>query len=263
MLKIKIKLRNVVAIAACLAVITMIVSCEKEKETEKEFKLKLLDTETFDQYQMRKFIYDDHNRIKEIWAFFEEILYEKCILTYIGGDLTKLEHEYLVEDKLVVVGTRHYIKNGNTISWSDDVEIIEGEGEGIQNFKSTITLNNNGFPEKIEEVLFNITSVSYFIYINGNLTKYSYDTVFSSNNNDPGERNYTYSTNKSALSGCKTPKWFMFLYYKEMASHNAVTTSSYPAASTYSYEFDSDGFPTKCKQTYYGIEYITEFKYKN
>ena len=123
-------------------------------------------------------------------------------------------------------------------------------------------MNNDGFPIKLEEGLLNITSGSTFKYVNGNLTKYSYDTVFSSDSNDPGERNYTYGANRSAYSGCKTPKWFMFLHFFEMASHNAVTTSSYPAA-PYSYEFDKDGFPTKCTHKYWGTEIITEFKYKN
>jgi hypothetical protein len=225
--------------------------------------VKLLDTETSGLYHSRKFIYDNQNRIKEIWTFSGEELHEKAILTYTGEDLTKLEHAYLHEGEFVVMETRNYVKNGNTISWSAVVEIIEGEGKGTQNYKSTITLNDNGFPEKIEEVFFNITAVSTFTYASGNLTKYSYDTVFSSDSNDPGERNYTYGTNRSAYSSCKTPKWFMFLYFREMASHNVIMTSSYPSNTTYSYEFDSDGFATKCTQKHYGIESVIEFEYKN
>ena len=251
-----------IAITICLAGITIIGSCEKEVGNGTEVEVKLLDTETSGLFHMRRFFYDEQNRIKEMWTFSGGELYEKAILTYIGEDLTKLEYAYLDEGEFVVVDTRNYVKNGNTISWSVGVEIIEGEGEGHQDFKSTITLNNDGFPIKLEQILFNITSVSTFTYVNGNRTKYSYDTFFSSNSNDPGERNYTYGTNKSVFSGCKTPKWFMFLHFYEMASHNVVTTSSYPAA-TYSYEFDGDGFPTKCTQKYYGIENITEFKYKN
>ena len=262
MVNIKTELRNVAAMAACLVLIAMFASCKKEDENGTKVDVKLLDTETSGEFHMRKFFYDEQNRIKEIWIFSGEQLMEKQILTYINEDLTKLEYAYLDEGEFVVVDTRNYVKNGNTISWSFGVEIIEGEGEGSQDFKSTITLNNNGFPEKLEEVLFNTSSVSTFTYVNGNLTKYLYDTMFSSNSNDPGERNYTYDTNRSAYSGCKTPKWFMFMHFYENASHNVVTTLSYPAT-TYSYEFDSDGFPTKCTEIYYGIESITEFKYMN
>ena len=258
MLKIRTKLRIVAAIAACLAVITMIASCEKEDD---KVDVKLLDTETSGLYHMRKFMYDEQYRIKEIWTYSGGVLFEKEILTYTGEDLTKYEYAYLVEGKVVSMNTRNYIKKGNTISWSDGVEIIEGEDMGSQNFTCTITLNDDGYPKKLEQGLLNITSVSTFTYVKGNLTKYSYDTVFSSDSNDPGERNYTYGKNRSAYSSCKTPKWFLLLRYFEMASHNAVIKSSYPAT-TYSYEFDSDGFPTTYTRKFWGMSYTSEFQYK-
>ena len=247
---------------AIITLTTALTSCDKNDNLVL-VDVKLLDTETEGLYHSRKFMYDNQNRIKEIWTFSGGELYEKEILTYTNEDLTKLEYVYLQKGEIVLTNTTNYVKKGNTISWSVGVEIIEGEGKGAQDFISTITLNNGGFPEKLEQVLFNTTSVSTFKYANGNLTKYTYDTVFSSDNNDPGERNYTYGTNRSAYSGCKTPKWFMFLRFYEMASHNAVTKTSYPSAATYSYEFDSDRFPTRCTRNFYGIGYTTEFKYKN
>jgi len=204
--------------------------------------VKLLETETSGKFHMRKFFYDDQNRIKEMWTFSGGELFEKAHLTYTGEDLTKFEYAYLVDGEFVVMDTRNYVKNGNKISWSIN----------------TLTLNNDGFPIKLEEVFFNTPLVSTFTYVRGNLVKYSYDTMFSSLSNDPGERNYKYGADRSAYSGCKTPKWFMFLYFFEMASHNAVKTKSNPDA-TYSYEFDSDGFPIKYTQ--FGTEDITEFKY--
>jgi len=247
---------------AVIALLTALTSCDENNDPV-DFGVKLLDTETCGLYHSRKFMYDNQNRMKEIWTYSGGKLYEKAIITYTGEDLTKLEYAYLDEKgEFVVVDTRNYVKKGNTISYSMGVEIIEGEGKGNQDFNITITLNHDGFPEKLEEGLFNISSVSTFTYVNGNRTKYTYDTFFSSNSNDPGKRNYTYGTKRSAYSGCKTPKWFMFLHFYEMASHNAVTKSSYPAT-TYSYEFDSDGFPTKCTEKHYNTEYITEFKYKN
>ena len=258
MFKNRLNLRKVVAIAACLAVTIGFASCEKDNLNTDIVDVKLLDTEKSGLFHSRKFVYDEQNRMKEIWTYSGGELYEKAFITYTGEDLTKLEYAYLDDGEFVVVDTRNYVKNGNTISWSVGVVIIEGEGEGNQNFKSTITLTNDGFPEKLEEVLFNTTSVSVLTYVNGNLTKWTYDTVFSSSLNDPGVRNYTYGANRSAFSGCKTPKWFMFLLFYEMASYNAVT------ASFYSYEFDSDGFPTKRITKYDdGSQEITEYKYQN
>jgi len=258
MFKNRFDLRKVAAIAACLAVTIGFASCEKDDLNTDTVDVKLLDTETSGLFHSRKFVYDEQNRMKEIWTYSGGVLYEKAFITYTGEDLTKLEYAYLDKGDFVVVDTRNYVKNGNTIRWSVGVVIIEGEGEGNQDFKSTITLNDDGFPEKLEQVLFNTTSVSAFSYVNGNLTKYTYDTVFSSSMNDPGERNYTYSANRSAYSGCKTPKWFMFLHFYEMASHNSVT------ASYYSYEFDKDKFPTKrITKNANGSQEITEYKYHN
>ena len=201
--------------------------------------------------------------MKEIWTFSGGTLSEKVFLTYTGEDLTKFEAACLIDGDLEVIETRNYVKVGNKISWSVGVEITEGEGQEPQDFISTITLNNDGFPEILEEKFYNITLVSTFRYVNGNLTKYSYDTKASSDSNDPGERNYTYGTNRSAYSGCKTPKWFMFLNYHEMASHNDVTKTSYPPTATYSYVFDSDRFPLRCTRNFYGYGYTTEFEYMN
>jgi len=243
-------------------IVIVLTSCNKNDNPDNAG-VKLLDTETSGLYHSRKFMYDNQNRLKEIWTYSGGKLYEKAIITYTGEDLTKLEYAYLDEGgEFVVVDTRNYVKKGNTISYSMGVEIIEGEGVGSQNFNTTIILNNDGYPEKLEERLFNISSVSTYTYVDGNLTKYLYDTVFSSFANDPGEKNYTYRAERSAFSGCNTPKWFMFHYYHDRASHNAVTSSSLPDGTPYSYEyeFDSDGFPTKI---FHGTEDVTEYKYKN
>ena len=263
-------LRNVVAIATCLAVITMIASCEKEKE--KEVDVKLLDTETSGFY-MRKFFYDEQNRIKEMWTFSGGELVEKAILTYTGEDLTKLEYAYLDEGEFVVVDTRDYIKNGNTISWSIGVVIIDEEEEENSSFQNTLTLNNEGFPEKLEEVFFDAYWVSNFTCVNGNLTKLTH----ANNTGYDGtietiERNYTYGKYRSAYSGCNTPKWFMFLSFKENASHNALTKCESKGitifgkaewSSTYKYDYDSDRFPTRCTEYSGNNHTTTEYKYKN
>ena len=245
---------------AVIAIFTALTSCDEENG-KYPVGIKLLDTETSGYYS-RKFMYDNQYRMKEIWTYSGDILFEKSIIAYIDEDLTKFESAYMNEDgEFVVVDTRNYVKNGNTISYSMNVEIIEGEGEGNQNINNIITLNSDGFPEKLEWILLNYSSVSSFTYTNGNLTKYLYDTAFSAAMFDPGEKNYRYSDERSAFSGCNTPKWFMFLRYREMASHNAVTSESFPDHTpySYSYKFDSDGFPTKISHE----GGITYYKYKN
>ena len=267
MLKIRTKLMNVTAIAACLTVITMIASCEKEKEVN----VKLLDTETSGEYHMRKFFYDEQNRIMEMWTYSGKEISYKTILTYTGEDLTKYEDVY--SD---AVYTRYYVKNGNTISWSTSVILINEEEEKRENasFDRILTLNIAGFPEKLEQEILGTYSTIYFTIVNGNLTKSSFvNNGFGNEHLATSEGNCTYGTYRSAYSGCNTPKWFMFLYFLANASHNAMTKSEVESinamefeiksSTTYEYVYDSDRFPTKCTQYTGEFQSITEFKYKN
>ena len=264
MLKIRKKFMNVAAIAACFTLVTMIASCEKENE----LNLKLLDTETSGEFHMRKFFYDEQNRIKEMWTYSGKEISYKTILTYIGEDLTK--HEDVYAD---AVYTSYYVKNGNTISLSTGFILFDEEGEKSENgsFYSTITLNNAGFPDKLEQKIWDTTySTIYFTIVNGNLTKSS---SVNSDHLATSEGNCTYGTYRSAFSGCNTPKWFMFLYFSANASHNAMTKSDveiinttefeFKLSSTYEYVYDSDRFPTKCTQYTGDVQSTTEFKYKN
>ena len=150
---------------------------------------------------MRKFMYDNQNRMKEIWTFSGGELFEKTILTYTGRDLTKLEYAYLDEGEFVAKDTRNYVKNGNTISFSFGVEIIEGEQEGSQNVNNIVTLNNDDFIVKHEGVLLGMSWVINYTYVHGNCTKFmsvlkGYGSV------ETREINNTYDTYRSAYSGC-------------------------------------------------------------
>ena len=271
MLKIRGHLRNVAAIAACLAVITMFGSCEKEDLTVTG---KLLDTTTRGLFESRKFVYDKQNRIKEIGLYSGGKLKEKHLITYSGNDLTKLEFTYLDNGKIVFIDTRNFVKNGNTISYSMGVEVIEGEEEGNQNINCTITLNNDGSIEKTEQALFGMTWVGYYTYTNDNLTKKQYITT-GYGSVETNEKNYTYSQYRSAYSGDNTPKWFMIFYFDQNASHNAIIKSEYfsidamgfrmTGLTTYEYVYDRDGFPTKCTERDDGSDeqVVIEYKYKH
>jgi len=278
MFKNKTKLRNVAVIAACLAVITMISSCNKEEE--KVVDIKLLDTETSGPFSMRKFIYDDRNRMKEIQTFSGKQLLYKTILTYTGEELTKYEDIYCDEDgkELEGVDIRYFIKKGNTITWSTGVVLVDEEEEKIEqktSFQSTFTLKNDGFPEKLEQEIFGCYSNVYFTFVNGNLTRTSYVNNLSGDDHlATGEGYCTYGAQRSALSGCNTPKWFLFFYFYENASHNVLIKAESKSidakgikmegSATFEYVFDHDGFPTKCTETLNNeYESITEYTYKN
>ena len=268
-------LKKAAMIVACFTVITMFASCEKDNPDTNTGDVKLLDTETIGLYNNRRFMYDNKHRLKEIWRLSGGEVYEKAFITYTGEDLTKLEYAYLVEGEFVVMDTRNYVKNGNTISFSMAVELIEGEGEkeGSYNIISTITLNNDGFPDKIEEELLGMSWVIYYTYVNGNLTNLS-SVEKGYGSEETRETNYTYATQRSAYSGCNTPKWFMFLHFKEDASHNSLKEYTYEIidargykfvwTKTYEYVYDSDEFPTKCTaNNMFGEQVIIEFKYQN
>jgi hypothetical protein len=267
MTNIKSNLRKVAAIAACLAVITMFVSCEKDDPKDK---VKLLDTETSGLFHKRKFLYDEQNRIKEVWRFSGEELMDKAIFTYTGDDLTK------IEDPLYGENPTYFVKNGNTISWTTSVEIIEGEELGNQNLNNTITLNNDGLIEKWEGVLLGFSSVVNYTWVNGNCTKQmsvseGYGSV------ETREINLTYGAYRSAFSGCNTPKWIKQLRLGG-ANYNVMTKSENEYidamgyklvfSTTSEYVYDSDGFPTRSTQKYHGDyahlpDEITEYKYIN
>ena len=274
MLKVRIILRNMAVIVACFAVLTITGSCEKE-DVYNGVELKLLDIVKSGLYSKRKFIYDDQHRIKEMHTFSDEVLLYKTILTYTAEDLTKCEYVYFEEGEVIDVSTTNYVKNGNTISWSSDVFIIDGEEKESASIQHIFTLNTDGFPDKLEYILLNTNSIINYTYVNGNLTKHLYVSNIDGTL-ETRETNYTYDAyNYSAYSGCNTPKWFMFLIFFGQASYNTMTRSNYYEtvdpmgfkggySKTYDYIYDKDGFPTKCTEKYdHGVQEITEFKYKN
>ena len=212
--------------------------------------VKLLVTETSG-FHMRKFMYDDQSRIKEMWTYSGGILHYKTVLTYNGEELTKLEDVYFENGK-IELGTSptYYLKNGNTIRLRA-VMVSEEEEQG-RSMKRDMTLNKDGLPEILDESPFGVID---YTYLNGNLTKFSVRGKY--------DRNYTYGTFSSPYSSSNTPKWFMFLSFYEGGSHNALTKEEFGNNSTtYEYVSDSDGFPTKrTAKRNDGTETITEYEY--
>ena len=240
--------------------------------------VKLLDTETRG-FHMRKFFYDEQNRIKETWRYSGRLM-EKNILTYVGEDLTKIEYVYFDEKgEIAGVSTRNFVKDGNTICYSSELGFIDEEEEKEESTSmiTTLTLNDDGFPEKVVDSLLGMDWVLYYTYVNGNLT----NLLSVGFDGETMEFNFTYGDYRSAYSGCNTPKWVrMFLHGFSNISHNAASKyenesidySGFKSVElvTYEYEYSYDRFPTICilksreeNHSYVNQIIITEFKYKD
>ena len=231
--------------------VAVFTGCNNEKsENDAKSDAKLLVTETSG-YHLREFMYDDQNRIKEMWTYSGGILSYKTILTYDGEELTKSEDVYFENGKIELsTAPTYYLKKGNTIRLRA-VMISEEEEQG-SSMKRDMTLNKDGLPEILDETPFGVID---YTYLNGNLTKFSV--------REKHDRNFTYGTFSSPYSSSNTPKWFMFLYFYEGGSHNALTKEGVENNSiTYEYVCDSDGFPTKrTEKRNDGTETITEYEY--
>ena len=225
---------------------------EVKNFTSSKTEAKLLVTETKGGH-IRKFMYDDQNRIKEIWDYSGGTLLNKTVLTYEGEELTKLEDTYF-ENGIIELYTAptYFLKKGNTIRVRA-VMISEEEEQG-SSMKREMILNKDGLPEIVDESPHSVVDLTY---LNGNLTKYSVREKY--------DINYTYSALRSPYSSSNTPKWFLIWRFYEGGSHNALIKSEGNNSTTYEYVFDSDGFPTKrtakSSDSIVGAVTITEYEY--
>jgi hypothetical protein len=124
---------------AVIPLTTALTSCNKPND---DFVgIKLLDTESwYDGLLIRKYLYDDQNRIKEISWISHGTVSEKIIFSYTGEDMTKREDMFFEEGEIITYPT-YYVTNGNKVSWSNSLEIIEGDEPGNHNLICTATLN--------------------------------------------------------------------------------------------------------------------------
>ena len=197
--------------------------------------VKLLDTRTWEQYgDYYKYEYDAQNRFTKISYYYEGKLANTETFFYEGNELVKTEIKSEYEERTI-----EYLKNGNKITINDI-------GESMT-FTSTIDLNNDGYPVKYEGISY--SSLSYqtitYQYKDGNMIKEIREYHFY---------DYIYDDKKSPFFNCATPKWYMFLNFSEyngFGNKNNVTEiiGEWGQESELSYEYDSDGFPTKITST--------------
>jgi len=211
-------------------------------------KVKLLETITYNNGHQIKFEYDNQNRITKI-----DGLDDAEALFYNGNDLVRFESAY---------GTyQECVKSGNKIT-------ITRKGDGWVDNPFIIFLNDDGFPIRIENSGENWTSVTTYQYENDNMTNHTYEEWENGEFSGSDIIDYKYGNNKSPLYHCNTPKWFLFYIFCELGSRNNIIEATLgwgenSIISEYEYEYDSDGFPTKC--TYKDFDEqdrVTEYKYK-
>ena len=174
-----------------------------------------------------KFEYNEQNRVTKMSCYnYEDKLSYTNTYIYAGDDV-------------VQYGTLEYSKIGNTI-------IQKNVNSG--NITNTIELNSEGLPAGWEKQG-RYHEVATYYYQDGNLTGYRYVQTFSDEEYDYDTESitYFYDNQKGALYHCKTPKWFMIFYLNDYGVKNNVTfrSETYSPQSSYTYEYDDDGFPAK------------------
>ena len=202
--------------------------------------------------------YDAKNRLTK-WSFYWEsgVIAESFTFTYDDNDLIKFVYDYHENDSQT---TYNIAKNGN-----NKITITSSDRDDC-----TIDLNSDGYPIKVEYISEDASSslVLDYQYQGDNLIKFSSKEIWSGGLSERSN-NYKYDTKKSPFYQCKTPKWFMFFFIYELGSANNVTEDTFSSGgkATYTYVFDSDGYPTKRTEKHVGgddsgREFVTTYQYK-
>jgi hypothetical protein len=239
--------------------------------------VKLLDTMTNGMGGYGKYEYDQQNRIMKYLYYIPNkygaiTLVHTLTFIYQSGDLVQVMSEQAISENVFQRGYYDFEKSGNHIN----IRTSSGENDEYA-FSSSLELNSDRLPVKYNENL-SIDGNPYrtitYQFQNGNLV----ETVVKGKLNNDGlftsSTIFTYDDKKSPFFHCKTAKWFLFWYLREMCSTNNVieTTSSTSrfksdvasdwenSTSKYEYVYDKDGFPTKCIMD--GTK-VTEYKYNN
>jgi hypothetical protein len=240
--------KNITA-ALALAIAFTLTACEEKKKpdggeaitTQSGSGVKLLESMTTTRYygsvEIVKFEYDSKDRIAKIHRTYdgEE---ETETLHYDGNKLMKKTSSR--DDDF----NEDYSMEGDMVRVLDDIRPVE------------LTLNKGGYMVSYAGT----DGSTAYSYQNGNRIKFiSYEANESESTGERIEAVFEYDSKKSPFLNCKTPKWF--LQYKYFANANNLTastqknyddnTNSLTAKyeTTYVYEYDSDGFPTKQTDT--------------
>jgi hypothetical protein len=213
-----------------------------QKSTNSPGSIKLLERITYQSsYDLSDYIfeYDDKNRIVKI--------------TGSDGKTTALTYK---GDELFSVQGVKVTKNGNTITLGNEI----------------FTLSYDGYITKKEDSSNKGYTVRYH-YKAGNIVKVT-ETLDGGNGHTIYE--YKYDDKKSPFLNCRTPKWFLSYQLNGFGLKNNVTEVIYTNEFVhdgknvketlehyvFSFEYDSDGYPTKETHFEMGDEEVSIFIYR-
>ena len=237
-------------------------SCNKDDDDDNNGsdKVKLLETITYDGYT--KYEYDAQNRFTKISWYPDKVTAtprETHTFTYNSDDLVKV----VIVEAVVYVDTYEFAKNGNKITATFTQEY---QNNVVGTYTKSFDLNSDG---TLAKVLDSGDDESYeysYQYQGGNLTKMSYK-ITDKDGTFTGAAEFKYDSKNSPFLHCKTPKWYMIWWMEEEGSKNNVTEISWDddeeTVYTNEYEYDSDGYPTKCTfKDEKGRSNVWEYTYK-
>jgi len=216
------------ALLAMLAVICF--ACE-----EKEGKGKLLESIADSNGSLiKKYEYDGQNRIVKIYDLSEKKPPDwlpsgirpiwQNIHAKISGNPTTIAYNPDGSVKVEENGKiKYYTIKGN---------LVASEGESF-------TINKEGYIVKGQSV--------EYTYKNGNL-----DVVLWTES--AYTDSYQYDSKKSPFSNCNSPKWLMQKLWLDESKNNVVKAIGENGGCKYTYQYDSDGFPTASAKKCYEYE---------
>jgi YD repeat-containing protein len=228
---------------AAIAIVIAFTSCQKDDND----KTKLLEIVIEPYGQYRKFEYDSQNRLTKYLKYnSSDELLESRTLTYNGNDLVKAVFNS--------ASSYEYTKSGNTITTSFQTWNLNSEGQLV---KFVLEIGGN-------------SQVIDFLYQNENMVKETYVYNYEAGGTFNSISEYKYDDKKSPMYNCTTPQWYLIYSFIDImiSTTNNMTERKWSVdldtgAETHTYEYDSDGFPTKRITTDgIGRKVVTEFTYK-
>lgn len=191
--------------------------------------VKLLESMSYDNGYVTKFEYDDQNRLAVLHTYNPDgSYYMGRRITYSGNDVVHLSEGGDIESP-----SESYERRGNTIYKSNGSEC---------------QINSDGYVTEVSFVNYDgtVTKTTY-LYTNGNLT----NQIALIDGAVRYTVEYKYDDKKSPFN-CNTPKWFLQHIFSYMGFKNNMlqcTFSNNFFNPIYTYEYDSDGYPTSQTMT--------------
>jgi len=229
-------------IVAGLVLTAIFFSCQKDNGDDGN-KVKLLETESYSVGGHSRYEYDTQNRLTKIYKYSNggERFYT-LTLTYSGDDLVQY-NDFTID----------FPYSANKMTYSDGSNT------------NTFDLNSDGSLAKASAsyVTNGYNCVSSYQYQNGNLTKVIEEWSNEVYQSVVTTREYTYDNMKSPFINCKTPMWCLTWFVnieRSYCNNNSIeftqTNSEISSNLVFSYEYDNEGYPTRCSYEV-GNEVIT------